>query len=84
MSLLEQLRKLLPALNVAKKYVVEKGLCTIDLYGRSAGAGALVNLIAVLNTSSYEEELKQIGITSKEKNRFYRLFKAVSSSWMCH
>ena len=63
------IRELLPLLYVLKKYVIEKEMSAIDLYGRSAGGGALINLLSVLNRSTYDHELEQIGIhaTAKEK-----------------
>ena len=60
--------ELLPAFYVLKKYVVDEALDSIDLYGYSAGGGALVNLIAILNTTTYDEQLKKMGITNKDKN----------------
>ncbi len=63
------LREILPAIYVLKCYVIDQGLNSIDLYGRSAGGGALINLIAVLNTSMGDEELKQIGVGLKEKKQ---------------
>ncbi len=61
------IKEILPALYVIKKHVVDEGLEAIDLYGFSAGGGALVNLLAALNTSKFDTELKKIGIESKEK-----------------
>lgn len=61
------INELLPALYVIKKHVVDEGLKAIDLYGFSAGGGALVNLIAALNSSKYDAELKRIGIAGQEK-----------------
>ena len=61
--------ELLPALYVMKKIVLDQNLESIDLYGFSAGGGALVNAIAVLNTTIYDAELKRIGIGAKEKKR---------------
>jgi len=59
--------ELLPAFYVLKKCVVDGGLASIDLYGFSAGGGALINLIAILNTGDYALELERIGIGKKEK-----------------
>jgi hypothetical protein len=68
------IQELLPAFSVLKKYVIEEGLETIDLYGFSAGGGAVVNLIAVLNTPTYDTELELMGIGKKEKKQ---LLKAI-------
>jgi hypothetical protein len=63
------IRELLPALYVMKQRVVDQGLDSIDLYGFSAGGGALVNAIGVLNTTTYDTDLKQIGIGVEEKKK---------------
>lgn len=59
--------ELLPALSVLKSTVLDEGLESVDLYGHSAGGGAIINLIATLNTSSHDRELKKIGIEPKQK-----------------
>lgn len=61
------INELLPAFYVIKKIVVEEGLQSIDLYGFSAGGGAVVNVIAILNITSFDPELKKLGIEAKEK-----------------
>ncbi|MBX7066858.1 MAG: hypothetical protein K1X28_06485 [Parachlamydiales bacterium] len=63
------IEELMPAFYVLKKVVLEPGLQSVDLYGFSAGGGAVVNLLAVLNTETYDAKLKQIGIGSQEKQR---------------
>jgi hypothetical protein len=54
--------ELLPALYVMKQIVLDQGVESIDLYGFSAGGGALINAIGVLNTSTYDTQLKKIRI----------------------
>jgi hypothetical protein len=49
--------------------VIDKGIDSVDLYGFSAGGGALVNVIGVLNISTYDIELKEIGIWALEKEK---------------
>lgn len=61
--------ELLPAFYVLKKFVLEKNLKEIDLYGFSAGGAVVVNLIATLNTSFYDSELKRLGIDKQEKDK---------------
>ena len=61
--------ELLPALYVMKQVVVDQGVDSIDLYGFSAGAGALINAIGVLNSSTYDDKLKKIGIGEVEKEK---------------
>lgn len=63
------IHELLPALYVMKQVVIDQGIDSLDLYGRSAGGGALINVIGVLNTSTYDAELKEIDIGSEEKER---------------
>lgn len=63
------IQELLPALTVLKKYVIDEGLEVIDLYGFSAGGGALINVLAVLNTRTYDVELQTVGIAFQEKQR---------------
>lgn len=63
------INELLPALYVMKKIVLDQGLESIDLYGFSAGGGAVINAIAVLNGGAYDSELKGIGIGAEDKAR---------------
>lgn len=59
--------ELLPALYVMKHIVLNQNLDSIDLYGFSAGGGAVINVIAILNTPTYDAELSQLGIGPAEK-----------------
>lgn len=61
--------ELLPALYVMKQTVVDQYIESIDLYGFSAGGGALINAIGILNTSIYDAQLKKIGIEKAEKEK---------------
>ncbi len=61
--------ELLPALYVLKKYIIDDNMQSIDLYGRSAGGGALINVIAILNTGRFSDELQNIGIGIEEKKQ---------------
>lgn len=63
------INELLPLLYVIKKSVVEEGQQTVDLYGFSAGGGAIINALAALNTNRFDENLKAIGISQKEKDQ---------------
>src|SRR5262245_14473688 len=49
-------QELLPPLYVMKQTVIDGGLSSVDLYGFSAGGGAVVNVIGILNTSFYDAE----------------------------
>lgn len=55
--------ELLPLLHIIKFYTCDHDISTINLYGFSAGGGAVVNALAILNNYSYQEELQKIGIT---------------------
>lgn len=63
------INELLPALYVMKQTVLDQKLESIDLYGFSAGGGAVINVIAVLNGVAYDSELKKIGIGLEEKKK---------------
>ncbi len=41
----------------------------IDLYGFSAGGGVLINVLGVLNTSTYDARLEAMGIGAVEKEK---------------
>ena len=61
--------ELIPLLMVMKKYIIEKGNQEIDLYGFSAGGGAIINVLAALNTHRVDERLKQLGISQDDKTK---------------
>jgi predicted transcriptional regulator YdeE len=60
---------LLPGLFILKKYIVEEKIPKADLYGFSAGGGAIINILAVLNTNTYDQNLLSIGITEADKKQ---------------
>ncbi len=61
--------ELLPLLYVIKKCVVTDGHSEVDLYGFSAGGGAVINALTVLNTSRFDKSLAKIGILHQEKQK---------------
>jgi len=61
--------EILPALYVWKCCVIDGRANKIHLYGFSAGGGALINALAVLNSHRYDVQLKEIGIGIEEKQR---------------
>lgn len=63
------IKELLPAFQVLKEHVLDANLHKVSLYGFSAGGGAIVNIIALLNRTDYDRELAQIGITQEGKKR---------------
>ena len=66
------INELLPMLFMLKKCVVDNNLSSINLYGFSAGGGALINMLAVLNQTTYDANLLTIGITPEMKNQMIR------------
>ncbi|MCE2982547.1 MAG: hypothetical protein LW832_03165 [Parachlamydia sp.] len=63
------IEEILPALYVWKQLVVDAGLDKLHLYGFSAGGGAIVNGLAVLNSSLYDKRLQDVGIGAVEKRK---------------
>lgn len=66
--------ELIPLLMALKKYIIEEGNQEIDLYGFSAGGGAIINALAALNTQFVDESLKQLGISQEDK---IKMLKAI-------
>lgn len=63
------IQEILPALYVLKKLVVEGHVELINLYGFSAGGGALINTLAVLNNVCHDQDLKLIGLNQEGKDK---------------
>lgn len=61
------IKELLPPLYLIKKCVIDAKLSSINLYGFSAGGGAIINTLSVLNSDRFDKELNQIGITKENK-----------------
>ncbi len=61
------INEILPLLYVIKLCVIEGKQSTINLYGFSAGGGAIINLLAILNQDTFDKKLQEIGINSAEK-----------------
>ena len=60
------IHELLPAIYLLKKIVVDAKADKISLYGFSAGGAAVVNLIALLNTSINNQAIHSIGVTDDD------------------
>lgn len=58
-----------PALFVLKKSIVDGGADRVHLYGFSAGGGAIINILAVLNSNFYDPALSKLGIGEAEKKK---------------
>ncbi len=67
--------EILPALYVMKQSIIDKGFQRVCLYGFSAGGAALVNCLAVLNSHTYDLELRNIGIKSAEKKKMLKVIQ---------
>ncbi len=61
--------ELLPLLYIIKRCVCDAGLTEINLYGFSAGGAAVINTLAVLNETTYDAQLADIGVTLEDKKR---------------
>jgi hypothetical protein len=61
------IQELIPALFIMKNLIIEQKLQTINLYGFSAGGGAIINLLAILNNGDYAEILLTLGISENER-----------------
>lgn len=58
--------ELLPAVYLLKKIVIDVGVNKISLYGFSAGGAAVVNLIALLNTSPNSQAFHSINVSETD------------------
>lgn len=61
------INEVLPAIYVLKQTMVAGNLNSMNIYGFSAGAGTLVNVLAVLNRNDYDSELAAIGVSESDK-----------------
>ena len=61
------IKELLPVIYILKQIVVKGHASQISLYGFSAGGGAVVNVIGVLNSNEYDDELNKIGVNALSK-----------------
>lgn len=57
------IREILPLLHILKFYAYDQKIAKLNVYGFSAGGGAVINALAILNQYSYEEHLQKIGIS---------------------
>lgn len=66
------LDEILPLLYILKRCIIDLQMPVINLYGFSAGGGAVVNVLAVLNKNHADQELAKIGIGADEKKRILK------------
>lgn len=69
------LDEILPALYVLKKAIVDEKRKNITLYGFSAGGGAIINVLNVLNSNHFDRELEKIGIRNEDKSQILSALK---------
>jgi hypothetical protein len=73
------IKELLPPIYILKKLAVDLHVDKIDLYGFSGGGGALINVLAVLNSAKYDTSLEKIGISKLDKKA---ILEAVQKGWV--
>jgi hypothetical protein len=66
------INEILPLLYLIKRCVCDLHIPKLNLYGFSAGGGAIVNALAALNTSRFDAQLKAYGITAQDKKEMVR------------
>jgi hypothetical protein len=73
------IEELLPLLFLLKTLAVDASLSKIHLYGSSAGGGALINALAVLNEYRYRDRLEAIGIDEAHRKK---IVAAIQNGWV--
>lgn len=63
------IQEILPAIYVLKQVIIDEGIEEVNLYGFSAGGGAIINTLAVLNSSRYDSYLSEINVALEDKQR---------------
>lgn len=66
-SVFGTVQEILPLLYVLKESVSRAGADKVNLYGFSAGGGAVINTIAALNSHHFDAAMQRIGITEQDK-----------------
>lgn len=63
------IEEILPLIYVLKRSVIDENRNAINLYGFSAGGGAIINALAFLNSTKQDNALQGIGIYEAEKKK---------------
>lgn len=63
------INEILPIVYLLKRCVCDLQISKINLYGFSAGGGAIINALAVLNQTLYDKNLEEIGILAIDKKK---------------
>lgn len=66
------INEILPLLYILNRCVVDLKIPKINVYGFSAGGGAVINTLAILNQTTYDKELEKIGITADNKKQILK------------
>lgn len=66
------INEILPLLYIIKRCVIDLQIRVVNLYGFSAGGGAIVNALAALNQKRFDAQLKEIGISIDEKKQILK------------
>jgi len=61
--------EILPLIYLLKYYVCDLNQRAINVYGFSAGGGAIINALVALTTDRYDSALTGLGITPQDKNK---------------
>lgn len=69
------INEILPLLHILNGLTKNK-INNINLYGFSAGGGAIINCLAILNTNKYDAELLGIGIDKQDKANIIKALEA--------
>ena len=63
------IHEILPLLYIIKCSAFDLKFSQINLYGFSAGAGAIINALAALNSTCFDDDLRKIGIFPEHKKQ---------------
>jgi len=63
------IQEILPLLYLIKQCVCDVQVPVLNLYGFSAGGGAIINALVILNQFQYQNELASIGITQENRKQ---------------
>ncbi len=69
------INEILPLLFLLKFYICEQKFSKVNLYGFSAGGGAIINALGILNKNLYESELKNIGILEQQRKQILNVLQ---------
>lgn len=70
------IQEILPLLYILKLCVIDAQVPSVNLYGFSAGGGAIINLLSILYGTKYNQELQNIGIVTEIKKKILTAVEA--------